>query len=61
MTKEQSAQVIETVKKALFESSIVLANDLELMLLDTVTPIKRSALVEEHLMSPQMLEGRARH
>lgn len=56
MNREQGEQVIQKSKNAILESNTVLSKDFEFIPMNRLNIIDRQAMVEEHLISPEMLQ-----
>lgn len=54
------ASVIKAIQNAVSGGNSTLSRELEFISLDTTDELKKRALSEEHLISPQMLEGKDR-
>ncbi len=54
---KDKAPIIEKIRNAVIGGNSTLAKDFEFIDLDTVSPLKKQALAEEHLISPVMCEG----
>lgn len=57
MGKEQGAQVVAAVRSAVFSSGNPMAKDFLFVDLNTLDPIDKQALVEKHLISPELAES----
>lgn len=57
LTGETRDKVKTTLEKAITESNSTLSKDFTLYKLDEVSPLEKRAMVEEHLISPQMVKG----
>ncbi len=57
LTGEARDKVKTTLEKAITESNSTLSKDFTLYKLDEVSPLEKRAMVEEHLISPQMVKG----
>lgn len=53
-------KVTNDIKNAVLKSNSTLANDFEFINLDSLSKQKRLSLEEEHLISPQMLDGNSK-
>ncbi len=53
----EKAKVTKKLKAAIFESNSTLAGDFEAYDLDKLSKREKTAMLEEHLISPQMAEG----
>jgi protein arginine kinase len=56
INKEQAAEVIKEVKKAIFEND-AFKNDFLFLNMDDITSIEKQAMVERHLISPELAAG----
>ncbi len=57
MTRSQSAEILEKVRDALFNSGDTGAGEYTYLEMNTVKPLDRQLLVEKHLISPEFAEG----
>lgn len=57
LTGEARDKVKTTLEEAITKSNSTLSKDFTLYKLDDVSPVEKRAMVEEHLISPQMVKG----
>ncbi len=57
LTGEARDKVKTTLEEAITKSNSTLSKDFTLYKLDEVSPVEKRAMVEEHLISPQMVKG----
>ncbi len=57
LTGEARDKVKNTLEEAITKSNSTLSKDFTLYKLDDVSPVEKRAMVEEHLISPQMVKG----
>lgn len=57
MNNEQEAKVLARIKETVFDSSNPMAKDLLYVDLQALNPIDKQALVEKHLISPELAES----
>ncbi len=57
LTGEARDKVKKTLEEAITKSNSTLSKDFMLYQLDDVSPVEKRAMVEEHLVSPQMAKG----
>ncbi len=56
MTKEQGVQVIDRIQKTLFEDAELNSRQLSCIPMQGLGVVEKQAMVEKHLMSPEMLQ-----
>ncbi len=54
---KDTAKTTEKIKNSILKSNSTLSRDFEFISLDTLDTAKKQSLAEEHLISPQMLDG----
>jgi protein arginine kinase len=57
MNREQAGKVVEKVKNAVFNSGASIAKDLLFIDMQSLSPLDKQALVEKHLISPEMVQN----
>lgn len=57
LTREQSAEILEKVRDAVFSSNDAEVKSLSYMEIQTLKPLDKQVLVEKHLISPDFAEG----
>lgn len=57
LTREQSAEILEKVRNAVFSSNDAEVNGLSYMEIQELKPLDKQVLVEKHLISPDFAEG----
>lgn len=58
MNRDQGLKVIELVRDSIFKSSDAVANSLVFLDMQKLNPIDKQVLVEKHLVSPDLIDGR---
>jgi protein arginine kinase len=57
MSREQAEKVVQKVKNAVFNSSASIVKDLLFIDMQSLNPLDKQALVEKHLISPEMVQN----
>ncbi len=59
MSRLQGAEILEKVRKALFDDAALSGHGFSYLEMQTLKPLDRQLLVEKHLISPEFAEGNA--